>query len=111
MIEAVKTTASPAEIWAIVVVSVVCLAIWLGGILWVGEHPLWAHHMETDMPGPVLGGIHVAEGGRSVSPNREAPATFTEPQAEVPAQRTGAADQPERSRTGQPPAGRRGDET
>ncbi|WP_300612585.1 hypothetical protein [Trebonia sp.] len=107
MIEAVKTTASPTAIWVIVVVAVVCLAIWLGGILWLGEHPLWAHHMETDMPGPVLGGVHVAEGGRSVSPNREAPATFTEPPAQVPSQRTGVADQPEHSGAGQGAAGRR----
>jgi hypothetical protein len=30
------------------------------------------------MIGPVVGGTHLAEGGRSVAPNREAPPVFTD---------------------------------
>jgi hypothetical protein len=98
MLEAtVRTTASTGAIWVIVVVAVVCLAFWLGTVLWMGEHPLWPQHRAPDMPGPVLGGVHLAEGGRSVSPNRVAPATFTEPVPGVPAQRgTAPASEPAR---------------
>lgn len=77
MIEAAKTYASTGEIWAIVVVAVVSLAIWLVGIAWTAEHPMWRHHQLPDMQGPVVGGMHVAEGGRSVAPNREAPPVLT----------------------------------
>jgi hypothetical protein len=39
MILAVKTTASPAEIWAIVVVAVICLATWLFMVTVVAPRP------------------------------------------------------------------------
>jgi hypothetical protein len=87
MVEAVRTTASPAAIWAIVVVAVGCLVFWLVAIWVADKNPVWRHWQAPEMPGPVLGGIHAAEGGRSVAPNREAPAVFTEPPPEVPAQR------------------------
>ena len=77
MIEAVKTTASPAEIWAIVVVAVACLAFWLGAVAWADRHPLWRDRQVPEMPGPVLGGMHLGSGGRSVAPNREAPSVLT----------------------------------
>jgi hypothetical protein len=126
--EAVKTTASAGEIWAIVVVAVVCLAIWLGAVAWADLHPDVRHRQVPDMPGPVLGGMHLGSGGRSVSPNREAPSVLTnvddtpydqrdyEPVDEVaaqwrqaapgadqpwvPVQRTGKTDRAERSATG-----------
>ena len=91
MVEAVRTTASPAAIWAIVVVAVGCLVFWLAAIWVADKNPVWRHWQAPEMPGPVLGGIHAAEGGRSVAPNREAPAVFTEPLPELPAQR--AAEQ------------------
>ena len=78
MIEAVKTTASPAEIWAIVVVAVACLAFWLSMVAWADMHPRWRGRQVAEMQGPVLGGMHVAGGGRSVSPNREAPSVLTD---------------------------------
>lgn len=78
MIEAVKTTASPAEIWAIVVVAVACLVFWLGAVAWADRHPLWRGRQVPEMQGPVLGGMHVAGGGRSVAPNREAPSVLTD---------------------------------
>jgi hypothetical protein len=126
MFEAVRTTASPAAIWTICVVALGCLAFWLGAIAVADHYPFWRHWQAPDMPGPVLGGIDAAAGGRSVSPSRDAPAVFTEPleapaqrgteaaaagtppaagdaataAAELPAQRTADADHPERSVTG-----------
>ena len=120
MIEAVRTTASPAAIWTICVVALGCLAFWLGAIALADKYPRWRHWQAQDMQGPVLGGIHMAEGGRSVSPSRAAPAVLAEPlevpeqrgaapatagdaataAADLPAQRTGTADRPERSVTG-----------
>jgi hypothetical protein len=99
MVEAVRTTASTAELWAIVVVPVACLAFWLGAIAVADIRPFWRGRA-PNMPGPVLGGMHSAEGGRSVAPSRDAPATFTEPLPGVPAQRSGEADRPEHSVTG-----------
>ena len=77
MIEAAKTTATAAEIWVICVVMVVCLAFWLSMVAWADRHPVWRGRRLPEMPGPVLGGIHVASGGRSVSPTRDAPPVLT----------------------------------
>jgi hypothetical protein len=68
------------------VVAVLCLAAWLGAVAYAAAHPKVKHRRVPNMPGPVLGGMHLAEGGRSVAPNRDA-------LARVPAQRTGEADQ------------------
>lgn len=87
MTEAVRTTASPAAIWAICVVAVACLAFWLIMINYADKHPYVRHRRLPDMPGPVLGGVHLAEGGRSVAPNRELPADLTIPEPQVPGQR------------------------
>ena len=87
MTEAVRTTASPAAIWTICVVAVLCLAFWLFMINYADKHPYVRHRRLPDMPGPVLGGIHRAEGGRSVAPNRELPADLTIPEPQVPSQR------------------------
>jgi hypothetical protein len=91
MVEAVRTTASPAAIWAICIVAVACLAFWLIMISYADKHPYVRHRRLPEMPGPVLGGVHLAEGGRSVAPGRELPAVLpdlaaTEPH--IPAQRT-----------------------
>jgi hypothetical protein len=90
MVEAVRTTASPAAIWAICVVAVACLAFWLSMVTYADKHPYVRHRRLPDMPGPVLGGIHLAEGGRSVAPSRELPAVLPDLATtgpEVPAQR------------------------
>src|SRR5215469_842964 len=76
VIEAVKTTASAGELWAIVIVAVATLAFWLSTVAWADLHPNVRRRQVPDMPGPVLGGMHVATGGRSVAPNREAPPVF-----------------------------------
>lgn len=67
---AVRTTASPAAIWAICVVAVSCLAFWLIMIAYADGHPSVRHGRLPYRPGPVLGGTHLAAGGRSVAPNR-----------------------------------------
>jgi len=77
MVLAANTTASPAAIWVICAVMVGCLAFWLGAVWHADRHPYVRHPQIPDMPGPVLGGTHFAEGGRSVSPDRDAPAVFT----------------------------------
>jgi len=78
MVLAAQTTASPAAIWTIVVVMVACLVFWLGAVVMADRHPYVRHPQIPEMPGPVLGGTHLAEGGRSVSPDRDAPAVFTD---------------------------------
>jgi hypothetical protein len=78
MVLAVQTTASPAAIWTICAVMVGCLAFWLGAVTLADRHPYVRNPRIPDMPGPVLGGTHLAEGGRSVAPERDAPAFFTD---------------------------------
>lgn len=73
---AVRTTASAEAIWVICAVAVVCLAFWLGMVMVVANRPIVRHRRVTGLPGPVLGGIHLAEGGRSVAPSRNAPAVL-----------------------------------
>src|SRR5215469_888558 len=96
-IEAAKTTASPGEIWGIVVVAIACLAFWLSMINWADRNPRYKHRQVPDMPGPVLGGIHFATGGRSVAPSRDAPALFTpaEEKAEEEYEMAGRAERAE----------------
>jgi len=84
MIEAAKTTASAGEIWAIVIVAVLCLAFWLGIVAWADMHPVWRRHQLPDMQGSVLGGIHLAAGGRSVAPDRTEAAIETEERRGAP---------------------------
>jgi len=88
MIEAARTSASPAAIWTICIVAVACLAFWLSMIWYADRHPYVRHQRLPDMPGPVLGGIHLSEGGRSVAPSRELPADLTLAEQQVPPQRT-----------------------
>jgi hypothetical protein len=57
---------------------VACLAFWLGAVTLADRHPYVRNPRIPDMPGPVLGGTHLAEGGRSVAPERDAPAFFTD---------------------------------
>jgi hypothetical protein len=102
MVEAVRTTASPAAIWTICVVAVACLAFWLSAIAYADAHPKVRHRRLPDMPGPVLGGIHVADsGGRSVSPNRVASASLADAGAAAPAGET-AAQETAAQEAGQP---------
>ena len=99
MVLAVQTTASPAAIWTICGVMVGCLAFWLGAVTLADRHPYVRNPRIPDMPGPVLGGTHLAEGGRSVAPERDAPAFFTD--AEVTELTSPVAVGP--ARPGQPP--------
>jgi hypothetical protein len=83
---ALRTTASPAAIWVIVVVSVVLLAFWLAMVMIYAARPDPRLRRVADMPGPVRGGIHMAE--RPAQPGVQAP----EPEAaQVPGQRQAQA--------------------
>jgi hypothetical protein len=104
MIDAARTTASPAAIWAICIVAVACLAFWLFMVSYADRHPYVRNRRLPDMPGPVLGGVHLAEGGRSVAPNRELPADLTPP-PQIPAQRASQAAQAPATAPGPPAAG------
>jgi hypothetical protein len=79
---ALRTTASPAAIWVIVVVAVVLLAFWLFMVMVFANRPDPRLRPAADMSGPVLGGIHMAD--RPAQPGVQAP----EPEAaQVPGQR------------------------
>jgi hypothetical protein len=80
---AVRTTASPAAIWVIVVVAVVLLAFWLFMVMVFATRPDPRLRPAAGMPGPVRGGIPMAAGGHSVEARAES----------IPAQRS-AADSP-----------------
>jgi hypothetical protein len=57
---------------------VACLVFWLTAIWIADRHPYVRRPQIPDMAGPVLGGTHMSEGGRSVAPDRDAPAFFTD---------------------------------
>jgi hypothetical protein len=61
---------SAIAIWAIVIVAVAGLAIWLTAIARAARKPYQDPHVEP-LRGPVQGGAHVGGGGRSVAPRRD----------------------------------------
>jgi hypothetical protein len=80
---AAQTTASPARIWAIIIVAVICLAFWLIMVVGIAPRPGARQRQAREalqvplaggMQVPVAGGAHAAAGGRSVAPNRDEPA-------------------------------------
>jgi len=106
---AVRTTASPAAIWTICAVAVLCLAFWLIMVMVVANRPDPRHRRVPAMSGSVVGGIHMATGGRSVAPTRHSPAVTeadlaAEPEAaQVPAQREPGQRQPQAGTTAEAP--------
>lgn len=85
MIEAVRTTATPIEIGAIVVIAISCLAFWLGMIAVASTDPggVRRRRRRGEMMGPVVGGTHVSDCRRSVAPNRRSAAVFASHEEEV----------------------------
>src|SRR5262249_24774427 len=88
MIEAANTNTSTGGIWAIVVVAVICLAFWLTMLAFASQNPGGVRErgrirMMGELQGPVLGGTPVSDCGRSVSPNRDSPATFSDAEADA----------------------------
>jgi hypothetical protein len=91
---AAKTAATPAETWAIVIVAVICLAFWLVMVVGIAPRPDVGKRRRQQQalpvpfagatPVPVSGGMHVAAGGRSVAPSRDAPAMEMPSLVEVP---------------------------
>jgi hypothetical protein len=102
-LSAVHTLASPAGIWAIIIVAVVCLAFWLTMVVTMAQRgyarderrqrraPQLPHVGERDLP--VVGGMHAGAGGRSLAPSRDEPATAmpepVTPQATITPEGTG----------------------
>jgi hypothetical protein len=113
MVEAARTMASTAGTWAIVIVAVVALAFWLGGIF-VADHmqvrasgrsraATWPSYTGTSTPGSVAGeqATEISEQGEPEQRTQEqAPAAET-PAPSMPRQRTGEGDRAERSYAGQ----------
>lgn len=73
------TGTSLAGLVIVCVVIVAGLAIWLGMVFWAGRHPGWKRGPRDTRQGDVRGGAFKAEGGRSVSPRRDAPVEPTDP--------------------------------
>jgi hypothetical protein len=67
---ALRTTASPAAIWVIVVVAVVLLAFWLFMVMVFATRPDPRLQPAAGRPGRVLGGIPMAAGGRAPGAGR-----------------------------------------
>jgi len=65
-------TASAAVTWAIVLVTVAGLAVWLVTVALADRKPFFRHPHPDRRRGRVQGGTHVG-GGRSVAPRRDAP--------------------------------------
>jgi hypothetical protein len=73
--EGVHTNASWPAILAICVVALVCLAALLFAVTFADAHPRVAPRpQQPELPGPVVGGVHTAAGGRSVAPSRDSSA-------------------------------------
>jgi hypothetical protein len=90
MIEAVaaRSNLSPTSLWITCAVIVVSLGAWLGAVFLAARTPHIRHRQVPHMQSPVLGGMHEAEGGRSVAPTRDAPATIPQvPEQHQPEQR------------------------
>ena len=123
MVEAVRTTASTFEIWAIVVVAVFVLAVWLVGIsvadnIQARESRRWwqrVHGPDAALGAPERTGDFRRDAAeadwRTEAPTRPDLPAQEAPTGRhaMPAQRTGDADRAERSLAG-PDAGRADDD-
>jgi hypothetical protein len=89
----VHSLTTSAGIWAIVIVAVICLTFWLVMVVAVAprgysrdryrrQPPPVPHLGGRDLP--VVGGMHVSAGGRSVAPSRDEAATAMPVRAEAP---------------------------
>jgi hypothetical protein len=99
MIEAEQTNASPAAIYVICAVVMVCLAFWLIAVAIASRAPTTRQRRMAEMTGFAT--------GKRPSPPREEPEMSDMgrdlaggPALDIPGQRTPDADRPERSATG-----------
>jgi hypothetical protein len=95
---AVRTTASPAAIWTIVVVAVVCLVFWLAIIWYADAHPYVRQSRLPDMPGP---GAAMLDDDVLANLGAAPP----QPETRVPGQRTPAGGSAPAETTSHPGAG------
>jgi hypothetical protein len=82
--------------WIMCIVIVGSLIGMLLVITLASRHPAFRNPRVPSMSGPVLGGVHISEGGRSVAPTDNAPAELTE--TELGAMRAAETGQAEASR-------------
>ena len=105
MVLAARTSASPAGIWAIVIVAVVVLAFWLVSIYLADRSQVRASGRSRAAVWPAYAG---GDARVEPVPQPEAPTRADIPaqpaagaaRPAMPAQRTGDADRPEHSHTG-----------
>jgi hypothetical protein len=96
MVEAVRTTTSTFGIWAIVVVAVVCLAVWLVGIsvadnIQARQSRRWWRRLHAPEPVPASAGMSEIPGQLRVDEQRaERSAVDQEATEPIPAQRRAA---------------------
>jgi hypothetical protein len=107
MNEAVKTSTSTFGIWAIIVVAMVCLAVWLVGIsvadnVQARESRRWWRRLHASASASAGAGL--AEAATEPIPAQRTEEPPTRP--DLPAQRGGDADRAERSLAGPDPARR-----
>jgi len=115
MVLAARTSASPAGIWAIVIVAVVVLAFWLVSIYMADRSQVRASGRSRAAVWPAYAG---GDARVEPVPQEEAPTRADIPaqpaagtgRPAMPAQRTGDADRPEHSHTGPGPTGAQEDE-
>jgi hypothetical protein len=117
MVEAARTTASPAATWAIVIVAVAVLAFWLTMIFladrsqvrasgraqaatWPSYPGAWAGGSMAGGPAPEIPRQAARTTGGQAS-DEPVPQGETPTRDDIPAQRTGHADRAERSHAGQ----------
>jgi hypothetical protein len=82
--------------WIMCIVIVGSLIGMLSVITLASRHPAFRNPRVPSMSGPVLGGVHLSEGGRSVAPTDNEPAELTE--TELGAMRAAETGQPGASR-------------
>jgi hypothetical protein len=95
MIEAaaVRDVISPVGLGILTVVIVASIGAWVGVVFLAARRPYAKNRSLPRLQSQVLGGMHEAEGGRSVAPTRDAPVTVT---PRVPEQRQPGQAEPER---------------
>jgi hypothetical protein len=99
---AVKTTTSPAETWAIVIVAVICLAFWLTMVVGVAPRPDARRRASREaLRAPLAGGMQTRDDMPPVPRPRTEPQPVREPPGAspmdlggpVPAHRQSATDE------------------
>jgi hypothetical protein len=95
MIEAaaIRDVISPVALGIMCVIFVAGIGTWVGVVFLASRRPYAKNRSLPRLQSQVLGGMHEAEGGRSVAPTRDAPVSVT---PRVPEPRQPGQAEPER---------------